>query len=54
MASTRSWPGLRPHPERCIIHPNDGLIHVIRSRPNPVVNVPARTAGPAICGAYAW
>jgi len=54
IASTHSWPGLRPHPDRYIIQPNDGLIHVIRSRLNAAVNLPARTAGSAILGAYAW
>ncbi len=48
MASTRSWPGFRPHPLRSIIQRNDGLIHVIRSRENGATNRPAVTATSAI------
>ncbi len=54
IASTRSWPGFVAHPQRYIIHRNDGLIHVIRSRLNGATNVPAASAGSAISGAYAW
>jgi hypothetical protein len=38
------------HPLRYIIHRNDGLIHVIRSRENGGTNRPAANAGSAICG----
>ncbi|CAM5532529.1 hypothetical protein SGLAM104S_00127 [Streptomyces glaucescens] len=31
---TRSWPGFRAQPQRYIIHRNDGLIDVMRSRLN--------------------
>jgi len=50
----RSWPGLAAQPDRCIIHPNDGLIQVIRSRENGATNVPARIAASAISGPDAW
>ena len=54
IASTRSWPGFVAQPQRYIIHRNDGLIHVIRSRLNGGTNVPAASAGSAIAGGYAW
>jgi hypothetical protein len=41
-------------PQRYIIHRKDGLIHVIRSRLNGATKRPARTAGSAIAGEYAW
>jgi hypothetical protein len=53
-ASTRSWPGFVPQPQRYIIHRNDGLIQVIRSRLNGATKRPARTAGSAIAAEYAW
>ena len=52
-ASTRSCPGRVAHPQRYIIHRNDGLIHVIRSRLNGGTNRPAANAGVAISGEYA-
>jgi hypothetical protein len=54
IARTRSWPGLVAQPQRYIIHRNDGLIQVIRSRLNGGTKRPAATAGPAISGEYAW
>jgi hypothetical protein len=54
IASTRSCPGLVAHPDRYIIHRNDGLIQVIRSFLNGATNVPARHAASAISGEYAW
>jgi hypothetical protein len=32
MARMRFWPGLVAQPDRCIIHRNEGLIQVMRSR----------------------
>ena len=54
IARTRSWPGLGRPARAVIIHRNDGLIQVIRSRLNGATNVPAATAGAAIAGVYAW
>ena len=50
---TRSWSGFVAQPQRYIIHRNDGLIHVIRSRLNGATNAPAASAGSAIDAAYA-
>ena len=50
IASTRSWSGLVAQPQRYIIHRNDGLTHVIRSRLNGATNVPAPAAARAIDG----
>jgi hypothetical protein len=50
IARTRSWPGLVAQPQRYIIHRNDGLIHVVRSRLNGATNVPSASAGSAIAG----
>ena len=53
-ASTVSWPALAPQPQRYIIHRNDGLIHVIRSRFHAAGNRPSRAAGRPSAGEYAW
>ncbi|MCW2938324.1 MAG: hypothetical protein JWN00_1309, partial [Actinomycetia bacterium] len=42
------------HPDRYIIHRNDGLIHVIRSRLNAAGKRPVSPAARPICGPYAW
>jgi hypothetical protein len=41
-------------PQRYIIHRNDGLSQVIRSRLNGGTNRPPAIAASAICGGYAW
>jgi len=51
-AKMRSCPGLVAHPERYIIHRNEGLIHVMRLRLNGGTNVPAAIAASATGAAY--